>query len=90
MVLSAAFDTAFQQRLGVSLTDWIKTKIENGSNKDAVNIYLRYVRPRLRRKTNANCRFLNSITPQLENEKLNSGYIEGSEIHEPQSGKGLQ
>ncbi len=30
------FETAFQNRLGQSPVDWIKTKIENGSQIDAI------------------------------------------------------
>lgn len=33
---SAAFEAAFQQRLGVSPAEWIKAKIENGSRKEDV------------------------------------------------------
>lgn len=32
----AAFEAAFQQRMGLTPTQWVKTKIENGSRKDDV------------------------------------------------------
>lgn len=32
----AAFEAAFQQRIGLTPTQWVKTKIENGSRKDDV------------------------------------------------------